>query len=506
MNTFRAITPVAAAVLSMACDTSSGAPQQDLFVRDSAGIEIVENRGVIPEFSLSAEPRLRLGRQDGPPQLQMFRVPDALELDDGSVVVVSQVEPLIRIFAPDGTLRAFFGSSGEGPREFGLPQRVWKAGADSLVIYDWRNRRLAYWTAGGGFLSVSPMRPLPAAPLPGGRFRDGSILVTSLVVTRSDDFTWSPLIGLRYGASGTLQDTVLNVPGWNLGPVDIGGETVLLARHFEGLAGARALEDAIALTLGDMYEVRILDPAGRLMRLVRWAGRERTVTQAHVAAAREEAARSASTDEQRQQALRFFDATPVAERFGTVAGLRAAPAGGFWVEEWRRPGDPEGERWLAFDDEGRLLGRVALAAGARLTRVGREHLIVIEQDELDIEYVSLYPLPPELATSADRPVRAKRNQAPNTARKCRMYGRMREDSPGHPLPQRLLVVTVCAALGACGGTASDTGWTTLRDTLPSGSAARHQSSRRPRCLPPGRWRRNCASVPLKAPARTRSPI
>ena len=382
----------------VAC-ADGGPPASDFLVRDSAGVEIVENRGAIPEFTLPAEPRLRLGRRDGPPQLQMFRVPDAVELDDGSVVVVSQVEPLIRIFARDGTIRAFFGSLGEGPREFGLPQRVWKAGADSLVIYDWRNRRLAYWTASAGFLSVSPLRPLPAAPLPGGRFRDGSILVTSLVMTRADDFTWSPLIGLRYGASGTLRDTVFNVPGWHLGPVDIGGETVHLARHFEGLAGARALDDGIALTLGDAYEVRILDSGGGLTRLVRWVGRERTVTQAHVAAAREEAARSASTDEQRQQALRFFDATPVAERFGTAAGLRAAPGGGFWVEEWRHPGDPAGQRWLAFDAEGRLLGRVALPDGAQLTRVGRAHLIVIERDELDIEYVSLYPLPPELVTT-----------------------------------------------------------------------------------------------------------
>ena len=388
------ITPLAAAILCPGCATPSGGPTRDFSVRDSAGVEIVENRGEIPEFRLASEPRLRLGRQDGPPQLQMFRVPDALELDDGSVVVVSQVEPLIRIFAPDGEIRAFFGSLGEGPREFGLPQRVWKAGADSLVVYDWRNRRLAYWTAGGGFLSVSPMRPLPAAPLPGGRFRDGSVLVTSLRMTRSEDFAWSPLIGLRFAGSGALRDTVFNVPGWHLGPVDIGGDTVLLSRHFEGLAGATALDDAIALTLGDAYEVRILDPGGRVTRLVRWTGRGRTVTPAHVAAAREEAIRGATTDEQRQQALRFFDAAPVAEQFGTVAGLLAGADGSVWVQEWRRPGDPAGERWLAFDGEGRLLGRVALPPRTRLTRVGERHLIVIEQDELDIEYVSLHPLPP----------------------------------------------------------------------------------------------------------------
>ncbi|WP_423926684.1 hypothetical protein [Candidatus Palauibacter sp.] len=387
---------MATAVLCIACDASPGDRLQDFSVRDSAGVEIVENRGEIPEFMLPPEPQLRLGRQDGPPRYQMFRVPDALELDDGSVVVVSQVEPLIRIFAPDGTLRAFFGSRGEGPREFGLPQRVWKAGADSLVIYDWRNRRLAYWTAGGGFLSVSPMRPIAPTPIAGGRFRDGSVLVTSIVMTRADDFTWSPLIGLRYSGSGALQDTVFNVPGWNLGPVDIGGETVLQSRHFEGVAGATAVEGAIALTLGDAYEVRILDPEGRLTRLIRWTGRDRTVTQAHVAAAREEAVRSAATEEERQQALRFFDAKPVAEQFGTVAGSRAAPDGGFWVREWRHPGDPEGESWLAFDGEGRLLGRLALPSGPRLTRVGRQHLIVIEQDELDIEYVSVYALPPQL--------------------------------------------------------------------------------------------------------------
>ncbi|WP_428276891.1 hypothetical protein [Candidatus Palauibacter sp.] len=401
MDNFRRITILAVAVLCLACDASTGARAQDFVVRDSAGVEIVENRGDIPEFDLPPRPNLRLGMQDGPPEYQMFRIVDALELDDGSVVVVSQVEPLIRVFAPDGGILRSFGSLGQGPREIGLPQRVWSAGADSLVIHDWRNRRLAYWTAGGGFLSVSPMRPLPAAPLPGGRFGDGSVLVTSLLMTRSEDFTWSPLIGLRFAGSGVLRDTVFNVPGWRLGPVDIGGETVLLARHFEGLAGATALDDAIALAMGDAYEVRILDPDGRLARLVRWAGRDRTVTEAHVAAAREEAVRSATNEEQRRQALRFFDAAPVAEQFGTVSGLRAAPDGGFWVEEWRRPGDPEGQRWLAFDADGRLRGRGALPASARLTRVGERHLIVIEQDELDIEYVSLYPLPPEVATSSE---------------------------------------------------------------------------------------------------------
>jgi hypothetical protein len=225
------------------------------------------------------------------------------------------------------------------------------------------------------------------------------VLFTSIVMTRADHFTWSPLIGVRFAGSGALRDTVFNVPGWNLGPVDIGSETILLGRHFEGLAGARAIDGGIALTLGNAYEVRVLAPDGSLTRLVRWTGRDRTVTQAHVATAREEAIRSAATGEQRRQALRFFDAAPAAEEFGTVAGLHAAPDGGFWVKEQRRPGDPEGERWLAFDGGGSLLGRIALPARARLTRVGRQNLIAIERDELDIESVTLYPVPAALVVT-----------------------------------------------------------------------------------------------------------
>jgi len=400
MDRQRATTLLAAAFLCMACGASADGRAQDFSVRDSAGIEIVENRGDVPELILP-ERRMRLGRQDGPPEEQLFRVTGALELDDGSIVVVSQVEPLVRIFAAGGTLRSSFGTLGQGPREIGLPQGIWKAGADSLVIYDWRNRRLAYWTEGGEFLAVGPMRPIPAAPFPAGRFRDGSVLVTSLVMTRSDDFAWSPLIGLRYDESGALQDTVFNVPGWNLGPVEIDGEAVLVARHFEGLAGARAVRDGIALTLGDAYEARILDRAGRLTRLIRWTGRDRTVTDAHVAAAREAVSRRVPA-EMRQSALRRFDATPAAEQFGTVAGIRSGPDGGMWLRETLRPGDPEGERWLAFDGEGRLVGRLSLPGNATLTRVGRQRLIATETDELDIEYVSLYPLPPELQNVGGR--------------------------------------------------------------------------------------------------------
>lgn len=48
-----------------------------------------------------------------------------------------------------------------------------------------------------------------------------------------------------------------------------------------------------------------------------------------------------------------------------------------------------------------------------------------------------------------------------------MYGR----KYGIPraAPSTILITAVCAALGGCGGSAPETGWTTVRDTLPSGT-------------------------------------
>ena len=120
-------------------------------IRDSAGIEIVENHS--PEHPLERfwrmemEPEIVLGLGGSDRSLPagdsahlIWRVSGLARLEDGRVAVLSRGNRQLYLFEPTGELSRVMGRDGRGPGEFGspaelqyLPRTPWQCGIRGSV-------------------------------------------------------------------------------------------------------------------------------------------------------------------------------------------------------------------------------------------------------------------------------------------------------------------------------------------------------------------------------------
>ena len=121
-----------------ACDRPASRPQSTepqtvgVTIRDSAGIEIVENHAPVwdgddfwtvdpePEFVLGG-----LGAAPGDSAHLIWNIFGAKPLSDGRIVMLNpDGDNKVLVFEPSGRLAALFGRSGRGPGEFQYPMRL----------------------------------------------------------------------------------------------------------------------------------------------------------------------------------------------------------------------------------------------------------------------------------------------------------------------------------------------------------------------------------------------
>ena len=73
------------------------------------------------------------------------------------------------------------------------------------------------------------------------------------------------------------------------------------------------------------------------------------------------------------------------------AGLEVDAVGFLWVAGYRGPGDDR-PTYEILDPQGAWVGRVVLPPGAEILEIGFDYLLVLQRDELDVEYVRLFAL------------------------------------------------------------------------------------------------------------------
>ena len=265
-------------VVFLACDAGSP-PGEDVSVRDSAGVRIVENRrpawGTGEGWRLADSPSVVIGvtdRGEGPlDPKSVFRT------SDGEIVIADGGQfgdHRVLVYDQEGRLQRGMGRKGEGPCEF---QQLWWAApyrGDSIAAYDQARHAVTFFGPGGecGRTTGLPQGTSQRRMMMWGAvgpYPDGSILAHPVgypnIPSRPGPVWY--LHSLLRAGDGGVRDTLGHFRAF---------QVYWTGEHLDELAFARravATLDGFDLLYGDAtdFEFRRIDTAGVLKRIVRRA-------------------------------------------------------------------------------------------------------------------------------------------------------------------------------------------------------------------------------------------
>lgn len=94
----------------------------------------------------------------------------------------------------------------------------------------------------------------------------------------------------------------------------------------------------------------------------------------------------------RRERRREYREIPLPDRMPAFSALRVGAGGYLWMQEHVPPGTEDPARWSAFDPDGRLLGEVTMPRRFSPHDIGRDYVLEVFTDELEVERVQLYRL------------------------------------------------------------------------------------------------------------------
>jgi hypothetical protein len=411
----------AAVVLSLSLACGGGPGNGATFeVRDSAGIEVVTNlvptAEAIREEGRAYNRAGQEGERDGRDRWRVADTPLAAieSQEDGEGYVLYRVSHLVfmgsdRIVAGvgstnevlvltvEGDLLASMGGRGEGPGQFRYLASVSVLPGDSVVVFDSSTRQAWIFDASG-----TPVRSFLPEPE-----RD-PFAFEELLATGSGPFVLLRRAQVQPGVeAGTHR---ISAPSFLLGPegrqlAELGpfqGRMMISGTFFGSLLFspelvAAALGDEVVIGVGDDEELRMFGPEGRLSRIVRWPGKDRTLepelVEEIVTRANElspEPAPQPIVDQLLQ--LPFPEEYPPYGRL-LVSDREEVWVGDYWVGDLILPEAPVPPlEWTVFDSSGVWLASVTTPAGFKLHAVRGHRLLGIYRDELGVESIRIYSL------------------------------------------------------------------------------------------------------------------
>lgn len=386
-------------------DRTEDAPVSVYVQRDSAGVTIVENAvpadGSVPRWEVSELPDLSIGGAEADPSTQLFQVQSVAQLENGRIVVANGGTDEILYFDRTGTLLVRAGGTGEGPGEFSSVSRLWVLSGDSAAVSDPVDRSLTVLDPDGAMVREvvygSESRELADGviswPIPAGVFEDGSYFMSSRlgvlaydadsgpIEVSSPHYRWIP-------ETNELQQIgSLPAPGMFLHPT----YGMLLATPFDPRPVSIAHGSSLFRGSGGQFEISEHTLDGELRRLIRLDHADRPVTSADIDRHSEAYVSGGSDDENRRRRRRLLEAVGFPEVMPAIDQLRIDSDENLWVREYIAF-DDELPIWWIFDPDGRLLATAETPVGLDVQDIGRDVLLGIEEDALEIESLVRYAL------------------------------------------------------------------------------------------------------------------
>jgi hypothetical protein len=399
---------------------SNSATTWDGAVRDSAGIEIVENFGAplwpgCPDWEFTEV--LRIGVLDGPPEYQFGNIMGIQVLSDGRIVIVDGMAHNVRFYSPDGAHIRTVLRKGQGPGELGSGGHMLIRGpGDTLLVGDGGAGRVHVLAPDGTYLET--FSRLPKDGYTGGYWafgrRTGRITSMHRPIRLSDGTLPDTLeILLERDVHGGIVDTLARLPSRHVLNRAHAG---LFRRYYNANWWHCAWDEGHLIARTDRYRFNFYAPDGTLKRIVSLAREPLAMTdedrslflwrwdellrENSVPAERWAEVKSRIDFADTYQPYAWFDMGPagtlLVQRVWPVRDLDEQGRKDFLLDQQYVP--PGSTEWDVFDEEGRYLGAVKIPGSEFISTVprmrfhqdaanGTWYVYSVVSDELGVQYV-----------------------------------------------------------------------------------------------------------------------
>jgi hypothetical protein len=375
-----------------------GEASASVHARDSAGVDIVENRGPAPvlAWTVDTTPLVSIGG-DGVGESPLVQVTDAMRLGDGRIVVASAGTQQVRFYGADGRLLRAAGRAGEGPGEFGAPFWLGRLRGDSVAVWDAGLRRFSILTPAGDFArGVRPSGSLGVFPQVVGVLPDHRFVIAASTSAQVIPAPGQPrrdtAAYVIVDAAGNVADTLGLFPGTEmvamgtpetgfvLRPRPLGRQTVTVVR-----------DGRLYVATGDAYEVAVHEPGAGLRALYRAERQPVRVTPRDVEEYRRTLVTIGGNAQARAQSARLLDDVPFPEQMPPLTALEVDSAGTVWLQEPPRAREAQAV-WTVLNPEGHVLGTVRLPRDVSVRQIGGDWVLGVVVDADQVEHVRVYRL------------------------------------------------------------------------------------------------------------------
>jgi hypothetical protein len=378
-------------------------------VRDSAGVQVVENTGGGVWQRGDAwvvDTDLLIGTAEGVAELQFGQIVGIDVGEDGRIYVMDQQAHEVRVFEADGRFVRRMGKAGSGPGELSQAAGPVFVTGDGVAVPDLMNQRVSWYDADGAPAGSHPLPMTDGIPTRWMKAGDGLIIQQAMIMSFPGQAEVEPKnLLLRRQPTGELVDTLLTLPIGRTMDFS-GGQPRITLFESEPMW---TTDERGRVIYGDNseYRLEVFGSDGSMERVVTRPRSHRTISDADQAEFRrimDDMWNRAGMPPQQRQLM--IGAISFARYYPAFANLLGGPDGSLWVQSVQTPEtiqslggtfdmqDFGGPDWDVFDPDGRFLGVVTMPARFTPMLFDGDRIYGVQRDDMDVQYVARLTLRP----------------------------------------------------------------------------------------------------------------